>query len=57
MSTTPTYTVWANGILAQTNAETEVYFFRFDWVSVWATNADTARAIVLKLMEDEFAKR
>jgi hypothetical protein len=57
MSTTPTYTVWSSGTLAQTNAETEVYFFRFDWVNVWATNADTARAIVLQLMEDEFAKR
>jgi hypothetical protein len=50
-TTAPTYTVWANDIVAQTNAESALRFFRFDWVSVWAKDGDTAEAIVRDMLE------
>jgi hypothetical protein len=50
-TTAPTYTVWANDIVAQTNADSALRFFRFDWVSVWAKDGDTAEAIVRDMMD------
>lgn len=52
LTTTPTYIVWANDIVAQTNAKAPLRFFRFGWVSVWAKDGDTAEAIVRDLLDN-----
>jgi hypothetical protein len=56
-NTIPEYVIWSNNTIAQVEAMSSLRFFRFGWVDVWATDGDTAEAIVRRLLDSATVTR